>query len=266
MRAEAAETKIETTQRSTGRLNAIEEDNDFSVAAEEVDSESEENSHGATDEKPRELYEIRRLTQEDVDRFKKEGKCFICHRRDTSLSTAQTKEPKERQNEDTPAGKVRPESAACGKLQGEVSSPTTTQDEIKTKEVRSPLPQTTLRPFFRSKDFSDMMMNREYFLKYSQTYGPFDLDGASDNDDGLNSQVAEDFRCPARPFQERDLKYRRVWLNAPFNELEDSLGHYLRSKLLHLHPKAVIVVSKWRTKPWFKLLRNYRLVDELAAS
>jgi hypothetical protein len=41
----------------------------------------EEDSHGATDEKPRELYDIRRLTQEEVDRFKKEGKCFICHKK-----------------------------------------------------------------------------------------------------------------------------------------------------------------------------------------
>jgi hypothetical protein len=77
LRAEAAETKIGTIQRSTGRHNVIEEDSDFSEAAEEVDSESEEDSHGATYEKPRELYEIRRLTQEEVDRYKKEGKCFI---------------------------------------------------------------------------------------------------------------------------------------------------------------------------------------------
>jgi D-serine dehydratase len=81
MRAEAAETKIETTQRSTCRLNVIEEESDFSEAAEKVASESEEDSHGATDEKPRELYEIRSLTQEEVDRFKKHGKCFICHKR-----------------------------------------------------------------------------------------------------------------------------------------------------------------------------------------
>jgi hypothetical protein len=81
LRAEAAETEIETTQRSTGRLNAIEEDIDFSEAAEEFDSESEEDSHGATDEKPREVYEIRPLTQEEVDSFKEEGKCFICHKK-----------------------------------------------------------------------------------------------------------------------------------------------------------------------------------------
>jgi hypothetical protein len=61
-------------------LNVIKEESDFSEAAEEVDSESEEYSHGATYEKPRELYEIRRLTQEEVGRFK-EGKCFICHKK-----------------------------------------------------------------------------------------------------------------------------------------------------------------------------------------
>jgi hypothetical protein len=161
---------------------------------------------------------------------------------------------------------VRPESAARGKLHDEVSSPTTTQEETKTEEVRNPLPQTTLRPVFRSKDFSDWMMNREYFPKYSQTYGPFDLDGASDSD-GLNSQVAEDFCCSARPFQERDLqKYRRIWLNAQFNQSEEFLGHYLRSKLLHPHLRAIIVVPKWRANPWFKLLRNFQLVDELAAT
>jgi hypothetical protein len=108
-------------------------------------------------------------------------------------------EQEKRQYEETPAGKVRHELAARGKLQDEVLSPTTTHDEAKIGELRNPLPQTTLRAVFRSKDFSDWMMSSEYFLEYSQTYGPFDLDGASDND-GLNSQVAEDFCCPARPF------------------------------------------------------------------
>jgi hypothetical protein len=42
LRPEAAETKIETTQRSTSRLDVIEEDRDFSEATEEVDSKSEE--------------------------------------------------------------------------------------------------------------------------------------------------------------------------------------------------------------------------------
>jgi hypothetical protein len=108
------------------------------------------------------------------------------------------------------------------------------------------------------------MMNRKYFLKYSLAYGPFDLDGPSDND-GLSSQVAEDFYGPARPFQERDLKkYRRTWLNEPLNELKDFRGHYLLSKLFHPHIRAAPLVPKWKTKPWFKMLRTFRLVDEMA--
>jgi hypothetical protein len=88
-------------------------------------------------------------------------------------------EQDERHNEVTPAGKARPELVARGKLHGEVSSSETTHNETKTEEVRNPLPQTSLRPVFWSKNFSDKIMNREYFLKYSQTCGPFDLDGTS---------------------------------------------------------------------------------------
>ena len=81
--------------------------------------------------------------------------------------TTTKKEQEERKNEETPAGKVRTELAARGKLQDEVPSPTTTQEETKTEEVRYLLPQMTLRLVFRSKDFNDWMMNREYFMKCS---------------------------------------------------------------------------------------------------
>jgi hypothetical protein len=50
---------------------------------------------------------------------------------------------------------MRNESAARGKLQSEVSSPTATHDETKTEEVRNSLPQTTLMPIFRRKDLSE---------------------------------------------------------------------------------------------------------------
>jgi hypothetical protein len=61
-------------------------------------------------------------------------------------------------------------------------------------------------------------------------------------------------------------KYRRIWLNTPINGLVDFLGHYLRNKLLHLHLRAVTVVPKWRTKPWLKVLRNFRFVEKMAAT
>jgi hypothetical protein len=53
----------------------------FSGGVEEVDNESEEEPHGAIDEKPRGLYDILRLTGEEVDIFKTGGKCFIFHKR-----------------------------------------------------------------------------------------------------------------------------------------------------------------------------------------
>jgi hypothetical protein len=71
-------------------LNVIEGGTNFWEATQEVDRESEEDSQGASDEKPRELYDIRRHTQEEVNKFKKDGKCFIFHERDTSLSIALT--------------------------------------------------------------------------------------------------------------------------------------------------------------------------------
>jgi hypothetical protein len=90
LRAEAAETEIETTQRSTGRLNVIKEDSDFSEAAEEVEGESDEDSHGSTDEKPRELYENRRLKRRSTDSRRRATASFFTIG-DTSLSSAQTR-------------------------------------------------------------------------------------------------------------------------------------------------------------------------------
>jgi hypothetical protein len=48
----------QSNARRAGRTSLIEEDSVISVAAEEVDIESEEDLHEATDGTPRELYEI----------------------------------------------------------------------------------------------------------------------------------------------------------------------------------------------------------------
>jgi hypothetical protein len=48
LRGEAAQTKIETAESSICRLNVLKEDSNFSEEAEEVDSELEKDSHGAT--------------------------------------------------------------------------------------------------------------------------------------------------------------------------------------------------------------------------
>ena len=134
------------------------------------------------------------------------------------------------------------------------------------EEVRTPSPRTLEREEGLQDFYRDWMLDREYFHKYSRQYiRPFDLDGASDND-GMTSQVLTNYCCPTRPFQDEDLgKYSRIWLHPPYDELEDFLGHYLRQKLLYPQLRAVIVVPKWTRRPWFRLLRNFRLIDELPA-
>ena len=101
-----------------------------------------------------------------------------------------------RHEEARTAGKVRTGLAATSTLQDEGLSPTTTQ--VTRQEQSSPV-RATLHPDYTSKDFSDWMLDRDYFLKYDKEFGPFDLDGPFDND-GMNSQVTGCFCCPAQPF------------------------------------------------------------------
>eukprot|EP00951_Prasinocladus_malaysianus_P021402 scaffold176870_cov16-Prasinocladus_malaysianus.AAC.2 len=91
------------------------------------------------------------------------------------------------------------------------------------------------------------------------------MDGAAD-DQGLTSQVARDFCSPATPFEDQDLnQVERLWLHAPHDQLQEFLAHYLRSKLRKPSLRGVFVVPKWTRTPWYQLLKNFRLVDEIPA-
>jgi hypothetical protein len=65
--------------------------------------------------------------------------------------------------------------------------------------------------------------------------------------------------------RERSTKVPEILVKCAISRIRRFLGHYLRSKLLHPHLRADIVVPKWRAKPWLNLMRNFRLADELAA-
>ena len=108
------------------------------------------------------------------------------------------------------------------------------------------------------------MFNREKFLEYNERFGPFDLDGASD-DNGQNAQVSTEFCCPSRPFESFDLgEVRRLWLHPPRHQLKAFLAHYLRSKIKNTTMKGLFVVPKNTGASWYKLTKNFRLVDELS--
>jgi hypothetical protein len=88
LRAEAKETKIETTQRSTCRQNVIEKDSDPSEAAEEVDIESEGDSHGASCTR----FDASLKTR-SID-LRRRTSASLATRGDTLLSTAHTQRTK----------------------------------------------------------------------------------------------------------------------------------------------------------------------------
>lgn len=132
------------------------------------------------------------------------------------------------------------------------------------ESIPSPAAQGTERPRRAVEiDMSEWQLDRHRFLRYHRLYGPFDLDGASDNA-GANAHVT-DFCCPDRSFLETDFSGRNVYLHAPYDQLESFLAHYLRTKLRAPSTRGVFIVPKWTRKPWFKLLRNFTLVEEIPA-
>ena len=110
------------------------------------------------------------------------------------------------------------------------------------------------------------MLNRHYFLRWSDTFGPFDWDGAASND-GSNAQVANGaFNCPDRSFLRQDLKnVKNLYLNAPFNLLKDFLEHYLRQKIKYPQLRGAFLVPKRPRAPWYCLMRNFTLKETIPA-
>ena len=112
-------------------------------------------------------------------------------------------------------------------------------------------------------DYSDWTLNRSIFLRLQQQYGPFDLDGACD-DQGENAHTW-DFCSPSRSFLETDFAGKNIYLNAPFDQIEAFLAHYLRTKIRDSSTRGVFVVPKWKKQPWFRLLKNFTLIEEIPA-
>ena len=112
-------------------------------------------------------------------------------------------------------------------------------------------------------DYNDWQLSRTIFLQLNKTYGPFDLDGACD-DQGENAHVW-DFCSPSRSFLTEDFAGKNVYLNAPFDQLQDFLAHYLRTKMRAPSTRGVFIVPKWRRQPWYRLLKNFTKIREIPA-
>jgi hypothetical protein len=110
LRAEVAETKIETTQRSTCRLNAIEEDSDFSEAAEEIDSGRRKIRMARPKKSRGSCTRLDASLKKNSTDLRRRASASFATRRDTSLSTAQrerTRRTTERGNPGRESDKAR---------------------------------------------------------------------------------------------------------------------------------------------------------------
>ena len=74
-------------------------------------------------------------------------------------------------------------------------------------------------------DYTDWQLDRQKFLQLQRLYGPFDIDGACD-DEGKNAHVAA-YCSPSKSFLDADFAGKNVFLNAPFDKLEKFISHYL---------------------------------------
>ena len=110
----------------------------------------------------------------------------------------------------------------------------------------------------------DWQFKRELFLALNKKFGPFTLDGACDVA-GSNAHVAENFCSKDDPFQRRDLSGQNIWLNPPFSQAADFLEHYLRSKAKDPTIRGVFILPKWPSRPWWKLVKNFKLYKEYPA-
>jgi transposase InsO family protein len=109
----------------------------------------------------------------------------------------------------------------------------------------------------------DRMFDPQEFARLQQSMGrPFTLEGAC-NTDGSNSLIPENHCSPARPFQNESLAGHFLFLNAPFQDLEEFLAHYCQEKEKDpYNTSGCFVVPKWRGEAWNKYLKGMQLVKQ----
>jgi hypothetical protein len=110
----------------------------------------------------------------------------------------------------------------------------------------------------------DRMFDPGEFLKVQKAIGkPFTLDGASLSD-GSNSLVTDNYcHAPGRPFQQENLRGHHVFLNAPFEQLQEFLQHYREQKARY--PSEIsgcFVVPNWKTASFQSLLKGMSVVKQ----
>jgi len=107
-----------------------------------------------------------------------------------------------------------------------------------------------------------MLVDSEFNDVQSAIGRPFSICGAS-NPDGSNTHVKSNFCSTARRFQDTPVRGEHVWLNAPFDELEEMLDHYCQEKAAEPYSTSgCFVVPKWRGAAFRKYLKGMFLLKQ----
>ena len=105
------------------------------------------------------------------------------------------------------------------------------------------------------------MFDREEFLRWNTLFGPVSVDACSD-DQGLVAQTKEYF-CPKRSFLGADVSGQTVWLNPPFDQMQEFLTHLVKCRdMAPSSTQALVVVPKWVQEPWYQMLKDFTLLHE----
>ena len=148
-----------------------------------------------------------------------------------------------------PGPRVTDEGAGCGLV-----------------DLRELLPlQPTLVDLKSSKlrfvESSDRMLDPDEFLKLEKCLGiPFTLDGAC-NKNLDNSHVPSNSCTVDRPFEETHIRGERVFLNGPFDKLDEMLQHYCMEKAESPYDTSgCFVVPKWPKALFNRFLKGMHVL------
>ena len=131
------------------------------------------------------------------------------------------------------------------------------------KLPKSKRAQTHKRAVERDKE--DWMFNPKIFAVLDKQYGPFTVDACADPL-GANTQVEGKYYSRENSFLKANVTGQNVWMNPPFQRVEQFLDHYLECK--RLEPKTtsgMFVVPKWTASPWWAKVAKMQLVKEYGA-
>ena len=121
--------------------------------------------------------------------------------------------------------------------------------------------------YIEPRDSDDWMLHPEFFRKWDEKWGPFDLDGCCDVF-GANSQLLH----WSSDFLKEDVTGRRVFLNPPYQDdfIVQALTHLLYAKEAEpLGTAALIVLPFWWDKKFWKVIialpKIFKVVERFEA-